>query len=1249
MNGSSYHIAIIYIAFLAAATGHAQHLLTMFDVDTSAFPTISAKIYALEADGATTQGLTVDDFELREDGVSRPILSLTCPPAAPPPRLSITLSIDISGSMLSGPDTDSPPIEMAKRTARNLIEAMPVPPSEIALQQCESIASIVHDFTYDRTALLDAIGTIEARGGNDFDQHLLNPATGLLNVAKRGAHDRIAILLTDAWYGKLTAEALQRCKDTCALYGIRFFAVIYSPAAAQSEGITASLRELAEATGGMIIDGVVDRDHADRVMRILQGTMSFPPCRIAWKSEPGCTRGREVSLLLPTRSSSTGIDYVAPLTSVSTLSVVPSAVSFGETTPGSYRDTIITVTAGYYPVTIARISGGNGVIAIDSGAAPPSIALAPGESHRIRLRFAPSDSGYAFTSFTVESDACSNEEILVSGGFRNHAPTTQSLHLLRPNGGELFAVGETATIEWEGVLPEDTVRLEYSVDGGTTWERIVDRATGLRYDWRTADRPSDRCLARVSQLGGEGREGEDRVTLIGHKRDVFGVTFNGTDGSVVTSSDDGTVRSWDAMTGALRFDQQVDTYGVRSIDIDPSGNRIVVAVGQSAYLLDAGDGTILATMSGHSSAINSVAFSADGSKIVTADNDGNVILRDKFGSQIETISLGKPWIRGVAISPDNRWLATGNGEIRDMATGAVVMTLSGYGGEITDIAYDPLGTRIVAACSDRTARIWDAATGLLLTTLTGHIDIVNSARFSPDGSRVVTASNDGTAIVWDATAGTPIRTLNGHRSVVHSARFSSDGRRIVTGGGDNIAIVWEPIPDRLQSDTSDALWSIVVPHISIPDIDFGRVLIGDARDSTLTAYICNDGNAPVSIETLTFGGSASTEFTVIYGLPPFRLAPGACHAVELRFRPGASGIRTATAEITTPGGVMTGQVRGEGIPPALEVVSGLVDFERVPIGSERDTTVEIVVRNIGPAPLSVSGVRQVGPDLDQFSVLDGDGSFTLMPGEGRTMRLRFAPGRPGRTSGSIAFDHDGVGSPATLALFGEGVCAETVETIVSAPGLVEAGAGEIVSVPIVLAPIGSPVSPSGEFTIVVSFDKTLLYPIDTAITITETDDTRTLALRAPRSASGDTICTLKFFTGFGDAESTPLHIETFEWYEECPVRTTTVDGLFRLQGICNDGRTTRLFRADGSIALKPAGPNPVGDHATIGYSLAESGHTRLYIVDLRGEHVGSLVDEERMPGEYRVEFDASGVPAGTYFYILETPTRRLVERMEIRR
>ncbi len=71
------------------------------------------------------------------------------------------------------------------------------------------------------------------------------------------------------------------------------------------------------------------------------------------------------------------------------------------------------------------------------------------------------------------------------------------LHVVYPNGGELWQVGKTARIIWKSTTQRPAV-LDYSTDDGATWTRIdTVSAYQKSYNWTVPDTPSERCLVRV--------------------------------------------------------------------------------------------------------------------------------------------------------------------------------------------------------------------------------------------------------------------------------------------------------------------------------------------------------------------------------------------------------------------------------------------------------------------------------------------------------------------------------------------------------------------------------------------------------------------------------------------------------------------------------------------------------------------------------------------------------------------------------
>ncbi len=65
----------------------------------------------------------------------------------------------------------------------------------------------------------------------------------------------------------------------------------------------------------------------------------------------------------------------------------------------------------------------------------------------------------------------------------------------------------------------------------------------------------------------------------------------------------------------------------------------------------------------------------------------------------------------------------------------------------------------------------------------------------------------------------------------------------------------------------------------------------------------------------------------------------------------------------------------------------------------------------------------------------------------------------------------------------------------------------------------------------------------------------------------------------------------------------------------------------------------------IEYEVTEQGPARLVVTDVTGRLMTTVVDGEAAPGRYRVRLDLTTLPAGTYLYVLQTPTRALGRRM----
>jgi hypothetical protein len=61
-------------------------------------------------------------------------------------------------------------------------------------------------------------------------------------------------------------------------------------------------------------------------------------------------------------------------------------------------------------------------------------------------------------------------------------------------------------------------------------------------------------------------------------------------------------------------------------------------------------------------------------------------------------------------------------------------------------------------------------------------------------------------------------------------------------------------------------------------------------------------------------------------------------------------------------------------------------------------------------------------------------------------------------------------------------------------------------------------------------------------------------------------------------------------------------------------------------------PNPFNPNTTISYSIPSSSFVQLKIFNIIGQEIATLVNEEKLAGNYEVNFDASNLPSGVYIY-----------------
>lgn len=354
---------------------------------------------------------------------------------------------------------------------------------------------------------------------------------------------------------------------------------------------------------------------------------------------------------------------------------------------------------------------------------------------------------------------------------------------------------------------------------------------------------------------GEWQQPACLMTLIGHTEVVTSVAFSGDGSTVVSGSDDQTIKVWDAKTGACRTTLNLQEVWVNSIAISRDGSTVVSGSQDwTVRVWDARTRACRDTLHGHTNLVSSVAFSEDGSKIVSGSNDLTVrVWNVRTGACRMTLQGHRHYVNSVALSGDGSTIVSGSDDetvkVWDEQTGLCRMTLHGHASTVLSVAISVDGSTVVSGSGDQTVKVWDAHTGFCRLTLTGHTGAVRCVAISGDMSTIVSGAEDETVKVWDASTGECNATFLEHTGIVTCVALSDDGSTIVSGAGGRTVRLWD-----VRTGASRARLQGHTHYIrSVAISGDGSTVVSGSYDNTVKVWDAWAGACRVTLQGHTNG------------------------------------------------------------------------------------------------------------------------------------------------------------------------------------------------------------------------------------------------------------------------------------------------------------------------------------------------------------------------------------------------------------
>jgi len=193
--------------------------------------------------------------------------------------------------------------------------------------------------------------------------------------------------------------------------------------------------------------------------------------------------------------------------------------------------------------------------------------------------------------------------------------------------------------------------------------------------------------------------------------EAWGIAWSPDGRLLASSAKSGNINLWNVESG-LR-EQVLETAGkfTMCVAFAPNGQRVACgAVDGYVHVYDLASGSRVCMIEQHHMCVRSLCFSSDSRELITASDDMHINVHDVDGRLVSTMSGHSSAVLSVASTPTGRFIASGSADHKvklwDAATRTSVSTFGDHSDSVWAVAFNRSGNLLATAGDDKSVIIY---------------------------------------------------------------------------------------------------------------------------------------------------------------------------------------------------------------------------------------------------------------------------------------------------------------------------------------------------------------------------------------------------------------------------------------------------------------------------------------------------------------------------------------------------------------